>query len=221
MIDAAFLGTLAFAVSAGVATFFAPCAFPLLPGYVGFYVQNRDGGGVLLPAAAAAGGALVALSAVGLVGFALGQAVVSHLALFEPVAGVALVLLGAALFTGRSPQLHLTLPARPRSALGMAVFGGVYALAAAGCVVPVLVGLLAQLLTLPLTQGVAAFGTYSASVALPLVGVTLLADAGLDAWKDVGRHAGHLQQAAAAVMILAGAGQLYLSLVVLDVFGLF
>ncbi|MFB6155578.1 MAG: cytochrome c biogenesis CcdA family protein [Haloferacaceae archaeon] len=220
MIDPAFLGTLAFAVSAGVATFFAPCAFPLLPGYVGFYVRNREGG-VLAPAVAAAAGALVALAVVGSVGFAVGRAVVSHLALFEPVAGVALVVLGAAMYTGRSPQVHLALPERPGSVLGMAAFGAVYALAAAGCVVPVLVGLLTQLLTLPPSQGAVAFGTYAGSVALPLVGVTLLADAGLDAWTDLGKHVGRLHRAAAAVMVLAGLGQLYLSLVVIDVFGLF
>ena len=31
---------LGFAFSAGVATFFAPCAYPLLPGYVAFYLGD-------------------------------------------------------------------------------------------------------------------------------------------------------------------------------------
>lgn len=35
MVQTAVVGALAFATSAGVATFFAACAFPLLPGYVG------------------------------------------------------------------------------------------------------------------------------------------------------------------------------------------
>jgi cytochrome c-type biogenesis protein len=36
---------LGFAFSLGMGTFLAPCAFPLLPGYVAFYVGSGDGGG--------------------------------------------------------------------------------------------------------------------------------------------------------------------------------
>ncbi|ESP89740.1 cytochrome C biogenesis protein transmembrane region/thiol-disulfide transporter [Candidatus Halobonum tyrrellensis G22] len=42
MTSAAFLGTVAFAAGAGLTTFFAPCAFPLLPGYVGYYVHQSE-----------------------------------------------------------------------------------------------------------------------------------------------------------------------------------
>jgi cytochrome c biogenesis protein CcdA len=34
---------LGFALSAGAATFFAPCAYPLLPGYVAFYLGDAVG----------------------------------------------------------------------------------------------------------------------------------------------------------------------------------
>lgn len=217
MPDTALLGTLVFAVTAGVATFFAPCAFPLLPGYVGFYLRQRDGDGVLAPAFAAAFGALVALGAVGAVGFTLGQAVVSSITYLEPVTGIALVAFGVLLLSGRAPEVEVLLPARPTSVLGMGVFGAVYALAAAGCVVPIFLGLIAQSMTLPFADGLLVFGVYAGSVSLPLVGVTLLAEAGIDAWRGLGRHVGSLQRVAAGVMILAGLGQLYLSLVVLDV----
>ena len=42
MVVSVFAGTVAFAVSAGVATFLAPCAYPLLPGYVGYYLSQED-----------------------------------------------------------------------------------------------------------------------------------------------------------------------------------
>lgn len=35
---------LALAVIAGVASFFSPCAFPLLPGYLSFYAAAKDDG---------------------------------------------------------------------------------------------------------------------------------------------------------------------------------
>ena len=43
------------------------------------------------------------------------------------------------------------------------------------------------------------------------------ASAGVDAWRSLGRYAGALERAAAVVMIVAGLGQVALSLVVLDV----
>ena len=36
MTDVSLATNLPFAITAGVATFFSPCAYPLLPGYVGF-----------------------------------------------------------------------------------------------------------------------------------------------------------------------------------------
>ncbi|MFB6130067.1 MAG: hypothetical protein ABEJ28_04495 [Salinigranum sp.] len=129
------LGSVAFAFGAGVATFFAPCAYPLLPGYVGYYASqagpgegsagegsagegDADGGTADGPAAeggAPLGGALVrGLAASGgviavfgvLVGVvaALGQSAVSHVALFEPVVGAALVVLGALTLADRVPK---------------------------------------------------------------------------------------------------------------------
>lgn len=54
-------------------------------------------------------------------------------------------------------------------------------------------------------------------MALPLVDVTLLAAAGTDTWRGIGHYTGHLHTIAATLMIFAGIGQLYLSIVVLDV----
>ena len=103
--------------------------------------------------------------------------------------------------------------------LGFGVFGAVYAVAAAGCVVPLFVGVVAQALALPAAGATAVLGVYAAGVAAPLVGVTLLAGAGVDAWRDLGAHAGTAETLAGAVMVLAGLGQLYLSVVELNVLG--
>lgn len=48
MIEATDLSTVGFAVTAGVATFFSPCAYPLLPGHIGFYVSRTNGDDVSL-----------------------------------------------------------------------------------------------------------------------------------------------------------------------------
>ncbi|WP_276281152.1 cytochrome c biogenesis CcdA family protein [Halorussus caseinilyticus] len=217
MTTSEFAGAVAFAASTGVTTFFAPCAFPLLPGYVGYYVSENDDSSGVVPAAAAASGALVALGAIAALAFALGQTVTSVLPLFEPIVGVGLVAFGALTLTGRAPDLRVALPERPDSVAGFGVFGAVYALAAAGCVAPLFLGVVTQALAFSPARGLAVLGAYSGAVAAPLVGVTLLTSAGVETWRDLGRYSGTLERAAAVVMILAGLGQLYLSVVVLEV----
>lgn len=216
----AFVGALSFAVSAGVATFFAPCAFPLLPGYIGYYLDQQEQAGItnaLIPGIAAASGVVVVFAVIGAIIFTFGHGLIEHITIFEPIIGAALVGLGLLMLSGHTPELNVMLPARPTSVAGFVLFGAVYAVAAAGCVVPVFIGVVGQALTLPPAQGSATFAAYAASIALPLVGVTLLAGSGIDAWRDIGRYTDRFQQIAAGLMILAGVGQLYLSIVVLDV----
>ncbi|WP_121822533.1 cytochrome c biogenesis CcdA family protein [Halostella salina] len=221
MSDAAFAGTVGFAVGAGLTTFFAPCAYPLLPGYVGYYASS-DGGDVshqrpLIDGVVAAGGAVLAFVAVGAVVFLLGQRAVADIALVEPLVGVGLVALGVVTLADRAPEVRVPLPERPESRVQYGVFGAVYAVAAAGCVVPVFLGVVIQAIALGPVRGTVAFAAYALSVAAPLVAVTLLASAGLDVWRDLGRYAGSVRLLAGTVMVGAGCWQLYLSVVVLDV----
>ncbi len=219
MADAAFLGTLAFGVSAGLATFLAPCAYPLLPGYVGYYLRDDDAtaGGAVVRGAAAAAGALLVLAALTGVVVSVGRSVASRLVYLEPVVGAALVVLGVAYLTDRAPEVRVGLPARRRSVAGFAAFGGTYALAAAGCVAPVFLGVVAQSFALPGGQAAAVLAGYAAAVALPLVGVTLVAAAGSDALRGLSRYVGSVQRLAGGAMVLAGLGQLALSATFLGV----
>jgi cytochrome c-type biogenesis protein len=215
------LPTIAFAASAGIATFFAPCAFPLLPGYIGYYLQRQDDKAVssaLLPAIGAAVGALVTLGVIGVAVFVAGQELVQYLTWFEPIAGVVLLVVGLLVVAGRQPTIRVPLPERPASTTGFVLFGGGYALAAAGCVAPVFLGVVAQTLTLPLSGRLLSFGSYALGVVIPLCGVTLLMAAGVDWWRELGKYSYTLERVAGGLMILAGIGQLYLSFVVLDAF---
>lgn len=213
-VDPAFSGTLAFALIAGVTTFFAPCAYPLLPGYVGYYLSQDDAdlGGAVVRGGAATVGALAVLVLVGGALVSLGTRAVSNLAFLEPVVGIGLVVFGVALFVGRAPSIHLLLPEHRSSVPGFVFFGGVYAVAAAGCVLPVVFGVVSQALTLPTEQAVTVVVVYAASVSLPLLGVTLLSAVGSHALQGVSGHVGTIQRVAALVMIVAGVAQFGLSL---------
>lgn len=214
MVDAAFAGTLTFAVGAGLATFFAPCAYPLLPGYVGYAIQGDETGlgGATLRGLAASAGAVAVLVVIGALLLAVGGRLARHLPLLEPLIGVALVVLGALVLSDRAPTLHLRLPERRRSVLGCAVFGGGYALAAAGCVVPVVLGVVTQALALTPSRAAVALGSYAAATALPLTGVTLLAAVGSDALRAWSARTSTVQRLAGAVMIVAGVAQIVASL---------
>ena len=223
MIDAALVPTLAFALTAGVATFFSPCAFPLLPGYVGFYVSQTEGEEATLSGSVGRGvvagiGVLAVFSALLVAAYWIGHATLSNIVYFEPIAGAVLVAFGALIVLGRAPSLSIALPKRRSSVLGFAVFGGGYALAAAGCVAPLFVGVVAQALSLPPVSAALVVGTYVGSIVLLMVSLTVATGMGLLA--GAGRLAAHtqtLERLAGAVMILAGVGQLYLAIVVLDV----
>jgi cytochrome c-type biogenesis protein len=218
MVEPAVVGALAFAASAGVATFFAPCAFPLLPGYVGYYLSENDGNtGMLAPAGAAAGGALGALAVVALLVLAVGEPVKTALPVLEPIIGVGLIAFGIATLMNRGPELRVPLPERPASVTGFGVFGAVYAVAAAGCVVPLLFGVVTQALALPAHSSALVLAVYALGVTLPLVGVTLLAGVGIDSWRSLGTYSRRVQQVAAVVMIVAGGGQIYLAVFELGV----
>ena len=216
MSTTAFLGAAAFAASAGLATFFAPCAFPLLPGYVGFYLQQEERPPAVVAGLTAAAGAALVLGGVAALAFAIGQRLTSILPLFEPIVGGLLVLFGVLVLSGRaSPTVPL--PKRPESLAGFGAFGAVYALAAAGCVVPLFLGVVAQASSFPPARGAVVLGTYATAAAAPLLGVTLLSDTGVTVWRSAGGYTGRVKQAAGLLLVAAGLGQLYLSIVVLDV----
>jgi cytochrome c-type biogenesis protein len=211
-------GTIGFAAGAGIATFFAPCAFPLLPGYIGYYMNQSDTPSGLLSGITAASGAVVMLGIVAGLTAMIGRRLTAILPLFEPVVGAALIVLGVLLWVEVEwASTTIPLTHRPDSLLGFGIFGAVYAIAAAGCVIPLFLGVVTQAVSLSPTNAATVLLTYAAGVAVPLIGVTLLAESGMTAWQRLGHYTGRIEQIAAGLLITAGAGQLYLSIVVLDV----
>lgn len=221
--DLELLGTTAFAFGAGVATFFSPCAYPLLPGYVGYYVSRADAeaspvGGALVRGLAAGTGVLAVFGALAALALAIGQAGFERLVLLEPLVGAALVVFGLLVALDRAPSLRVALPERRTSVLGFGLFGAVYALAAAGCVVPIVLGVFLRAIAAPPLETALVMGAYAGGVSLLMVATTVVTDVGvaLGTARFVG-YGTRLTRLAGAVMVLAGLGQLYLAVVVLEV----
>jgi cytochrome c-type biogenesis protein len=207
-------GSVVFAAGAGIATFLSPCALPLVPGYVGYYVNasestGRQTGGIVVRGLAAGAGALLTLGVLAGLAVAAGRPITTRLSLLEPLVGVALVGLGVAALIGWSPSHTVPLPERRADTAGFALFGAGYAGASAGCVLPVFLGVVLQAVTLPPTVAAVVVGAYAAGVAVPLLLVTLAVGTGLDL--TTGRLVGQgvrLERLAGVVLIAAGVGQL-------------
>lgn len=206
-----------FAVTAGVTTFFSPCAYPLLPGYIGFYVNQTEGqgsslGGSVLRGLVAGTGVLVTFMALFGAAYWLGQNLLTNITILETAVGVALVAFGLLVVFDLAPSLSVSLPKRRSGLTGFGIFGAGYALAAAGCVAPVFIGVVSQSMTMDLVPAMLVVGSYIGIVVVLMVALTVATGVGLVA--NAGWIAGHtktLERIAGIVMILAGLGQIYLT----------
>lgn len=206
---------IALAVGGAVATFFSPCAYPLLPGYVAFAVSRPDGteptlGQSLTRGLVAGGGIVLALGVLTGVAFWAGTQTIGHLTVLEPVVGLLLIAVGVIVLVDWSPSVSVRLPARRRSLGGFGLFGLGYAVAAVGCVAPIFVTVVATALATPGLGGVLIVGTYVAVVAGLMVALTVATGMGvLAGGARLSGYTGLIKRGAGAVMILAGVGQLY------------
>lgn len=220
MSEAALLTSLSFALTAGVATFFSPCAYPLLPGYVAFYVNRTDGDGVTIRSATARGvaagfGVLITFGILAGATVWIGHSTLSNITIFEALVGGLLVGFGILVVADYAPSFSVPLPERRSGVLGFGIFGAGYALAGAGCVAPIFLAVIARAIALPTGTAALVLATYAGAVAILMVSVTVATGMGLlTGASRLTAYSSHLKRLAGAVMIVAGLGQLYLVFVV-------
>ena len=206
------------AFGAGVTTFFAPCAYPLLPGYVGYVAREGDAAlsAIVVRGLAASLGVVAVFGVIVAVLAAVGRSALGALAYAEPVVGAGLVAFGLAAVLDRVPSLHVALPERRRSVAGFALFGAAYAAAAVGCFLPVFVATLSGALSVSATASVGVVAAYAVGMAVPMLGATLAVGVGLDAGRPLfARHTDLVRRGAGLVVLLAGLGQIARSMAVI------
>lgn len=219
----------ALALGAAVATFFSPCAYALLPGYVGYYVSASeeavgdnaaavDGGesaesllpGALLRGMAASFGVVSVFAALTVGVLLVGRSIEPVIGMLEPLVGVGLVVLGGAVLLDYSPDRHVTLPQRRSSVTGFAVFGAGYAVAGAGCVAPLFLAIVLKAATLPPVSTVIVLGAYAVGFGGLLVGATVAIAVGRDAlFARMSSHRKTIDTAAGIALVAAGGWQLF------------
>lgn len=233
------LSLVVFAFGAGMATFFAPCAAPLLPGYVAFYVgrsgadeqavtaadgpgratslPGRLGRAAIVGLLVSAGVFAVYLLLAGVVG-ALGARLLGNVAVLELVVGAVFVAVGTGMALDRHlPTPTVQLPRRRRSASGYVAFGALYAVAAAGCTAPIFIAVAVRALTAGPELGFLAFGAYAAGTSVLAVGVTVATALGRDTLlRRVTGSVDRVYRVAGVLLVVAGVVQILYYLVVFD-----
>lgn len=222
-------GLVPIAVAAGAATFFNPCSFPLLPGYLTHYYQEASRMGSTRPARlgwAAAGGVvtftvilglLIALAGAGVaagLGLATAQPSVATIA-FRVAVGSLLVTLGAMSIAGfafhRSVARHgLALGLQRSEAHGAArkvfLYGFGYNAVGIGCGGPILAGLVVFALGAGgFWPALAAFLLYGATMGILMLFVSRLAQSpGNAVLAKLRANTGRVKKAAGATQIAVG-----------------
>ncbi|MBI3023918.1 MAG: hypothetical protein HYY68_09400, partial [Thaumarchaeota archaeon] len=183
------------ATVAAIATFFSPCSFPLLPGYLSVYYNTELGERrrALRRGVLATTGVVTFTVIVGAVIALLGQGVASSFSISSPnpnlFSGAFRIALGAILVSLGAIQLsNVTFHTRALDALtksfhsaartgdkGLYLYGFGYNAAGIGCAGPIMAGLIVFALSSGgFLNAFLAFLVYSASMASLMLGVSLL-----------------------------------------------
>lgn len=222
------LPQVAFAFSAGAVTFLAPCAYPLLPGYVAYFLGNADDPEAKpLPARLRTAGVVALVTSLGFflvyavlagVAVAIGASALRNVSVLELVVGSLLVVLGLGMATGRfRPTVHVPLPERQRSAGGFFAFGVVYAAAAAGCTAPLFVAIAGVALGSTPLDALLIFGAYALGMSVLMLGVTVISALGRGAiLRVLSRRIDLVTRVAGVLLVLAGLFQIYFFLFEFD-----
>ncbi|MDI6855680.1 MAG: cytochrome c biogenesis protein CcdA [Candidatus Thermoplasmatota archaeon] len=207
---------------AGVLSFFSPCSFPLLPGYIAYYVGREEQITTLHANAVKRGfikgvqpalGILVFYSFIGILLVFVGSAIRPHIPLFELGAGILIIILGIVLlfhipflaktcskFAGKVSSL-----AGRGKKFGLFFYGVVYGAAATGCTAPVFIAIIVLGIARSYLFGTFIFLLYAAGVAILMILVTILVALAKDAILQKLKLASkHINKICGMILIVVG-----------------
>lgn len=242
--NAGALSLVLLSVIAGIATFFNPCAFPLLPGYLTYQLaevgrrQGQMSGAFLYGGAVAAVGLTTFNLLLGGILAGLGTAFLGSLALaaeepsasvriFRGIVGVLLIALGLSHVTGRGLSFgflegvghRFRVRKGTRATWGLYAYGFGYSAVGIGCGAPILAGLSVFAFSYGgFGATLTAFLIFSLTMGLLMIAVsTLPALAGGTSVRRLSRSTGRIQRIAGASQALVGLF-LFLSAIYTDAF---
>jgi cytochrome c-type biogenesis protein len=211
------LGLGGMAVLAGVASYFSPCSFPMLPGYMTYYLRDsqvKESYGKAAAGGAVAGmGIMTVYGVIGVIAVAAGSVVTKYVTYLQPIIGVVLLVLGVLMLTPlqffNSGKFTESMQNRMQGKgyyFGLYLYGVAYGAASQGCTAPVFIAvILIGFLSGSLLTGIGVLLLYSLTAALLMVVVTVLV-AGLKkgVLSKLKAQTENIKKASAVVLIIVG-----------------
>ncbi len=186
------LTNLYFSFSAGIAAFFNPCGFVMLPSYISYYLSTGDTKnapftsrlyrGFSLGSSVSAGFMLVFV-AVGILLSLLGTLIASYLPWIAVGIGGLLVGFGIWMLFGKNvmlnwhPEKAIQKQLQAHASKGLSfyfLYGISYAIASIGCTIPIFIIVIANAFSLSLLNGVIHFLAYGLGMTLMMLALSLL-----------------------------------------------
>jgi cytochrome c-type biogenesis protein len=173
---------LALVFSAGVLALFSPCSFPMLPGYVSYYVGAKASPRRIISAGVACTlGILAVFSAIGLAASALRVLEPQRIPLLELAAGLMVISMGAIMAAELKFPAPFVVSRAPRQGglIGAFLYGVAYGLAASSCSAPIFLSVILYAVvaggSLGPLHGAITFVVYAIGMGIPIIAVTILA----------------------------------------------
>lgn len=221
-----------FAFAAGVIAFFSPCAFPMLPAYISYYLglmENKDVEGPtktniiqvlkdgVVGGVSCALGAVAILAAIGvgisLLGSTVRDAIKENVALMEPIVGIILIVMGIVMLMGLNLKLPFKIKkgVKGKGYVSLFAYGILYALAAAGCTAPIFISVIIKAFaSSTFIDGLLVFFSYALGLGVLLVIVTILVASAKEVMiTKMKRIMPYVQKIGAAVLIVVGIWLIY------------
>ena len=169
---------LVFAFTAGVFTLFSPCSFPLLPGYISYYIGTET----ILKKAIPSGivcslGLILVFSLVGLVVMAAHILIQPYLNIIQIIAAIIIIIFGIIMLTKVTiPRITIPIqPSKRKGSLGLFIYGVAYGMAALACSSPIFFSVMFYAtLAGGAMQGLVTFIVYALGMSIPLIIITYL-----------------------------------------------
>jgi len=170
--------SLAFIFTAGALALFSPCGFPMLPGYISYYMGAKVSMEKALAGAVACTlGLLTVFSAIGVVVSTLGRFISQYIPLLELAAGLVVVSMGISMIVEIRFPTFFTISTAPtqRGLIGVFLYGVAYGLATLGCSAPIFFSILFYAVAAGRSlYGIITFVVYAIGMGLPITITTIL-----------------------------------------------
>lgn len=220
------IGLLTFSFSAGMAAFFNPCGFALLPSYVSYYLGTDEEGGTdnfglirgLTLGLTVSAGFLVVFTMLGLVLSLVGSLIARYLPWVAAVIGLGLMILGVLMLLGRSFTLPWHLDSLVETQLNKHqkhrglwfyfFYGMSYALASISCTIPIFIVVVAQAFSQSTMSGLVNFASYGMGMTIMMLLLSLAMSVSKQAIKRYFKPVMRVMQPLSAIVLIGAGGYL-------------